>query len=77
MFEHADPHLVQVSQEAIEDWHEVRHRDLFTEDHSQFMDGERERSSHFPLQKQNHCQRRASCYYVLPISSIKTVKNRH
>lgn len=50
MFQDSYAYLVQVLQVAIEDRYKVIVGDVFSYNHSQFMDGERQRPSYPPLQ---------------------------
>ncbi len=52
MLEHADAHLVQVLEEAVEDRHEVARRVLLPDDHRQLVDGKGKSPPHLPLKLQ-------------------------
>lgn len=49
VFEDPYPYLIQVLEEAVEDGHQVRCRQLVPQDQGQIVDGERQRPAHFPL----------------------------
>lgn len=62
MFEHTDADLIQVFEETVEDGYQVCCSQLVSQDNRQFVDGERQRTPHFPLEtskghRKEHVQR--------------------
>ena len=51
MFEHTNADLIQVFQETIKDGHQISRCQLVSQDHCQLVDGEGERTPHFPLRE--------------------------
>lgn len=55
------PHLIQVLEEAIEDGHQVRSRQLVSKDQGQLVDGECQRPAHLPL-REGGGERTGTCW---------------
>lgn len=51
MLENSDAHLIQVFEEAVKNRHQVSCCELIPQNHSELVDGERQRPPHFPLSK--------------------------